>query len=250
MRLPSPQPLLLGKCSLRLQKLISSKLGREQYLLKIIPASLPDAVTPTTYAHSSGPIGTLKVTWLASIMQFDPLEVTRLLCTQVDTRLVCKGKTRPVPEPLLDTSRGSDVSRDTEELVTVTSNKIKAQNVRQSVVEPQPMQPTIPTLQMLLFIPDAVGVSLPSHNMEGVAPNCYIVCRMFCTGRPPPLTDITWNSSDPSFNFKLTFPIILSSSLLSNLRGGVLVVEVWHKTPGTTTEDMVGNLPRRCVVCG
>jgi C2 domain-containing protein 3 len=213
-------PLLFGKCSLELQRLLTSRVGREQFQLKIYPATLSDSVMPISHTPTGRPIGIL----------------------QVEVQLVCKGKGRVLPDvnPLLNSSAESAPTEEHGTKTIVDTNPINgSESVCQFLAAPKHTDPSMTTLQLLLFLPDAVGVSLPSHNMEGVSPNCYIICRMFCTGRPPPVTDITWNSSDPSFNFKLSIPLVLSSSLLSNLQNGVLVVEVWHKTPGTTTNDML-----------
>lgn len=97
--------------------------------------------------------------------------------------------------------------------------------------------PAIVTLQLLLFLPEAVGLTVQPGASE--PPNGYVVCRLFCAGRPPPATDVVWSSLQPQFNHRLVFPLALSTSLLSQLCSGVMVAEVWHKTPGTATEDQV-----------
>ena len=97
--------------------------------------------------------------------------------------------------------------------------------------------PAVVALQLLLFLPEAVGLTVQPGASE--PPNGYVVCRLFCASRPPPATDVVWSSLQPQFNHRLVFPLALSTSLLSQLCSGVMVAEVWHKTPGTATEDQV-----------
>ena len=87
-------------------------------------------------------------------------------------------------------------------------------------------------LQLLLMIPEAIDLHLPttnitttnttaaptstnapatttdpvtsppsSHQTRELAPNCYLVCRLFCAS-PHPKTTTVWASSNPQFNFK------------------------------------------------
>lgn len=97
--------------------------------------------------------------------------------------------------------------------------------------------PHLVSLHLLLFFPEAVGLTVQPGAKE--PPNGYVVCRLFCTGRPPPATDVVWSSSQPQFNHRLVFPLVLSASLLTQLGNGVMVAEVWHKTAGASIEDQV-----------
>ena len=106
--------------------------------------------------------------------------------------------------------------------------------VQGALVQPSP---AVVTLQLLLFLPEAVELTVQPGAKE--PPNSYVVCRLFCATRPPPATDVVWSSVQPQFNHRLVFPLALSASLLSQLCNGVMVVEVWHKTAGAATEDQV-----------
>ena len=110
--------------------------------------------------------------------------------------------------------------------------------VQGALVQPPP---AMVALQLLLFLPEAVELTVQPGARE--PPNGYVVCRLFCTGRPPPATDVVWSSLQPQFNHRLVFPLALTASLLSQLCNGVMVAEVWHKTAGTATEDQVWLVP-------
>ena len=95
-----------------------------------------------------------------------------------------------------------------------------------------------PLLQMLLMVPDGLGIMLPSSQPDtskAVPPNSYLVCKIFCCD-PYPRTQPIWNSSNPSFSFRQTFPLRLSKSLLTKVCNNFMVVEVWHKTAGNVPD--------------
>ena len=132
-------------------------------------------------------------------------------------------------------------------------------------------------LQLLLIIPEGRDLSLPTPNSNkpSLSPNCYLVCRLFCAN-PHPKTTTVWATSNPHFNFKQVtqiysayrkcmhlhfkawqgflpsfkcvelfgvgvqvFSHFLTPSLLEQVCNNFTVVEVWHKTPGTNTNDEV-----------
>ena len=131
-------------------------------------------------------------------------------------------------------------------------------------------------LQLLLVIPEGRDLSLPTPNTNkpSLSPNCYLVCRLFCAD-PHPKTTTVWATSNPHFNFKQViqkyslfclqkmyactlqgflpsfkfvelfcvgvqvFSLFLTPSLLEQVCNNFTVVEVWHKTPGTNTNDEV-----------
>ena len=98
-----------------------------------------------------------------------------------------------------------------------------------------------PLLQMILMIPDGFGIMLPSSQQHSedtsktVPPNSYLVCKVFCCN-PYSRTQPLWNSSNPSFSFRQTFPLRLSKSLLTKVCNNFMVVEVWHKTAGNVPD--------------
>jgi hypothetical protein len=97
-------------------------------------------------------------------------------------------------------------------------------------------------VQLLLMVPEATDMTLPPptspSSSRDLAPNCYLVCRLFCAS-PHPKTPTIWASNRPQFNFKQVFPLYLTPSLLDKVCNNFTVVEVWHKTPGTNTNDEV-----------
>lgn len=101
-----------------------------------------------------------------------------------------------------------------------------------------------PLLQMLLMIPDAFEILLPGDASKEVPPNSYLVCKMFCCN-PYPRTQPIWNTANPTFSFKQTFPLRLSKSLLVKMCNNFMVVEVWHKTAGSVP-DIVSNFVNYC----
>ena len=97
-----------------------------------------------------------------------------------------------------------------------------------------------PLLQLLLMIPDGLGITLPSSQQDAskeVPPNCYLICKIFCC-HPYPKTQPIWNSPNPTFSFRQTFPLRLSKSLLLKMCNSFMIIEVWHKTAGNVP-DMV-----------
>ena len=94
-----------------------------------------------------------------------------------------------------------------------------------------------PLLQMLLMIPNGLNIMIPSsqQDISKTPPNSYLVCKIFCCD-PYPRTQPIWNSSNPSFSFKQTFPLRLSKSLLTKVCNNFMVVEVWHRTAGNVPD--------------
>ena len=129
------------------------------------------------------------------------------------------------------------------------------------------------SLQLLLLVPEATDVRLArnsisdEHVTSGV-PNCYFICKLFCAS-PHPSTPVQWATTNPQFAFKQVkgslshthactcftarmnictcthcqiHYLYLTPSLMDKLCNNFTVIEVWHKTPGTNTEDEVSNL--------
>ena len=96
-----------------------------------------------------------------------------------------------------------------------------------------------PLLQMLLMIPDACNVTLPTllgqEQQNTAPPNPYLICKTFCCD-PHPKTQTIWNSANPQFSFKQIFLLRLSKSLLVKMCNNFMVIEVWHKTAGNVSD--------------
>lgn len=96
-----------------------------------------------------------------------------------------------------------------------------------------------PLLHMLLMIPEACSISLPTSSDQQqpdvAPPNPYLVCKTFCCD-PHPKTQTIWNSTNPQFSFKQVFPLRLSKSLLVKMCNNFMVIEVWHKTAGSVPD--------------
>ena len=58
---------------------------------------------------------------------------------------------------------------------------------------------------------------------------------------------VVWNSSEPVFNFRHTFPLTLDPTLLDQLANKIGVVEVWHHTPTRTTPNSPAQVPQDTV---
>ena len=139
---------------------------------------------------------------------------------------------------------GSDVEVEEQmiesELGPVTENKSKLRNDDGS--DP-------PLLQMLLMIPNGFNITLPSSQPDAskeVPPNSYLICKIFCC-HPYPKTQPIWNSSNPIFSFRQTFPLRLSKSLLLKMCNSFMIVEVWHKTAGNVPDIVSIHIKRNTV---
>ena len=96
--------------------------------------------------------------------------------------------------------------------VTITCTCMYTLHSHMSAVHSVGIEKLPHALQLLLLIPEASGLSLPTTTATTepqlstspttvVPPNCYLVCRLFCTS-PHTKTNTVWASTDPHFNFK------------------------------------------------
>ena len=159
---------------------------------------------------------------------------------QVALRLVNKkGPYRDVPHTAAQVDETESACSSDDAPVEMNKHVIIAENsdTRKRGINPSESSLSPPTVHLMVFIPD--GIKLVLKNLSRNAPNSYITCKGFCCGHPPPNTDVVWSCNDPLYNFRLIYPLILCETLMSKLQNGVMVIEVWHKSPNTTEENQV-----------
>ncbi len=127
-------------------------------------------------------------------------------------------------------------------------------------------------LQLLLLIPEGVGVRWPPSNPSVLpaVPNCYLLCKVPVVQTPHPRTPIQWTTDNPRFLFRQVcvcecvhwyisacvdafvcayqlFPLCWSKSLVEKFCNNFCVVEVWHRGSSQDVEDQVCVCARVCV---
>uniref|UniRef100_A0A8D0CU45 C2 domain containing 3 centriole elongation regulator n=1 Tax=Sander lucioperca TaxID=283035 RepID=A0A8D0CU45_SANLU len=89
-------------------------------------------------------------------------------------------------------------------------------------------------LHTLLMVPDGKNFNCGPKQ----APNVYLNCKLWCdeTAR----SVISWDQTNPSFNFVQVTPVALTTKLLERMKNNVMVIEVWQKTRCSGQDQLLG----------
>uniref|UniRef100_A0A8C9XWC2 C2 domain containing 3 centriole elongation regulator n=1 Tax=Sander lucioperca TaxID=283035 RepID=A0A8C9XWC2_SANLU len=138
---------------------------------------------------------------------------------------------QPAPDPQRETSsRSQHVDIGREELPAGSF-----ENSRLNSLSPQkPSKEPSVLLHTLLMVPDGKNFNCGPKQ----APNVYLNCKLWCdeTAR----SVISWDQTNPSFNFVQVTPVALTTKLLERMKNNVMVIEVWQKTRCSGQDQLLG----------
>ncbi|XP_075119108.1 C2 domain-containing protein 3 [Leptodactylus fuscus] len=92
-------------------------------------------------------------------------------------------------------------------------------------------------LHVLLMVPEGKGfVCEPEYSSIC---NPYLNCKLF-SSQEATRSAVVWGSNQPLFSFSQVAPVTLTSRLLERMKNNVMIIEIWNKVPGPSTDQLVG----------